>query len=163
MIYLWNALILVFSFILMEVVAWTMHRFIMHGFLWNLHRDHHIPHNKKFETNDLFALIFVIPSWLLIMFGILDGCDYRLYMGIGITLYGACYALIHDGLIHRRLNLLAKTQSPHLLALKYGHLAHHQNDGKPDYKKEDDVCYGMLWVPFKYYLLAKKREKISGE
>jgi hypothetical protein len=49
------------------------------------------------------------------------------------------------------------------LALKYGHLAHHQNDGKPDYKKEDDVCYGMLWVPFKYYLLAKKREKISGE
>ena len=159
MIYLWNALIIVVSFVLMEIVAWILHRFVMHGFLWNLHRDHHISHNKKFEKNDFFALIFVIPCWLLMMFGVMHGYDYKFYIGIGVTLYGACYALIHDGLIHKRINVLAKTKSPHLLALKYGHLAHHQHDGKPDYKKEDDVCYGMLWVPFKYYLKAKNMKK----
>lgn len=140
----------------MELVAWTMHKYVMHGFLWNLHKDHHIPHDHTFEKNDFFALIFVIPSWLLMMYGIMAGCDYRLYMGIGITLYGVCYMLIHDGLIHGRIKFLAKTKNPHLLALKNGHLAHHQHSTKPDYKKEKDVCYGMLWVPLKYFVEAKK-------
>ncbi|MGQ0827153.1 MAG: sterol desaturase family protein [Bacteroidota bacterium] len=157
MIYLWNTLIIIASFVFMEIVAWTMHKYVMHGFLWYLHKDHHLPHDHTFEKNDFFALIFVIPSWLLMMFGIMAGGDYRLYMGIGITLYGVCYVLIHDGLIHGRIKFLANTKNSKLLALKNGHLAHHQHSAKPDYKKEKDVCYGMLWVPLKYFIEAKKQ------
>lgn len=156
MVYFWNALIIILAFVSMEAVAWTMHKYLMHGALWNLHKDHHIPHDKKFEKNDFFSLIFVIPSWLLIMFGILNGCDYRLYMGIGITLYGACYFLIHDGLIHGRVKFMANTKNPHLLALKNGHLAHHKYDKRADHNKEKDVCYGMLWVPLRFFIEAKK-------
>jgi beta-carotene 3-hydroxylase len=31
------------SFLLMEVVTWCTHKFVMHGFLWVLHEDHHQP------------------------------------------------------------------------------------------------------------------------
>jgi len=38
------------TFLAMEWVAWAAHKYIMHGFLWNLHEDHHfdwIPIPKK--------------------------------------------------------------------------------------------------------------------
>lgn len=151
MVYFLNALIILGTFILMELVAWSLHKYVMHGFLWHLHKDHHIPHNKKFEKNDFFAFIFFIPSWLLMMFGIMDGCDFRLYMGIGVTLYGFCYFMIHDGLIHKRINVLSHTKNKFLIALRNGHKAHHQYDAKADYKKENDICYGMFWVPKKFF------------
>lgn len=34
-------LILVGTFIAMEGVTWLTHRYIMHGLLWYLHKDHH--------------------------------------------------------------------------------------------------------------------------
>jgi len=159
MMYFINLLLILGAFIGMEVIAWLLHKYVMHGFLWYLHADHHIAHNKRFEKNDLFALIFGIPSWLFIMFGMMAGNDFRLYLGIGITLYGFCYLLIHDGLIHNRINIFKNTKNTWLLALRKGHLAHHINDNSPDYKKEDDVCYGMLWVPPTYYKKVKKEVK----
>ena len=143
----------------MEGVAWILHKYVMHGFLWNVHKDHHITHDKKFENNDFFALVFAIPSWLLMMFGIMAGCDYRLYIGIGVTLYGVCYVLVHEGLIHGRIKILANTKNANLLALRNGHLAHHQHDKNADYKKENDKCYGMLWVPFIFFTEARKNKK----
>lgn len=140
----------------MEGVAWTLHKYVMHGFLWWVHKDHHIAHNKKFERNDFFALVFAIPSWLFMMFGIMAGCDYRLYVGIGITLYGVCYVLVHEGLIHGRIKILANTKNVNLIALRNGHLAHHQHDKNADYKKENDKCYGMLWVPLHFFIEARK-------
>lgn len=156
MAFIYNACIILGAFILMEGVAWTLHKYVMHGFLWWVHKDHHITHDKKFEKNDFFALVFAIPSWLFMMFGIMAGCDYRLYIGIGVTLYGVCYVLVHEGLIHGRIKILANTQNPRLLALRNGHLAHHQHDKKADYKKENDKCYGMLWVPYRFFAEAKK-------
>jgi len=149
--YLINASFIVLAYVGMEAVAWLLHKYVMHTFLWYLHEDHHVPHNKKYEKNDFFALVFGIPSWLLMMFGIMAGNDFRLYLGIGITLYGVSYALIHDGLIHQRIKVFTHTKNKWLLALKRCHLAHHMHDKDPNYKKEDDVCYGMLWVPLSYF------------
>ncbi|KKX47766.1 hypothetical protein L950_0224770 [Sphingobacterium sp. IITKGP-BTPF85] len=28
-------------FVLMEGATWIIHKYIMHGFLWGLHKDHH--------------------------------------------------------------------------------------------------------------------------
>lgn len=155
--YLWNGLIILLAFVGMEGVAWCLHKYVMHGFLWWVHKDHHIPHNKKFERNDFFALVFVFPSWLFMMFGIMAGCDYRLYLGIGITLYGFCYVMIHEGLIHQRIKVLVNSKNVYLRGLRLGHLSHHVHDKSKNYRKEDDVCYGMLWVPYRFFKEARMR------
>ena len=38
---LWIFIVLL-TFVFMEFVAWFSHKYIMHGFLWSLHKDHHI-------------------------------------------------------------------------------------------------------------------------
>ena len=32
----------------MEFVAWAVHKYIMHGFLWSLHKDHRSIDKEKF-------------------------------------------------------------------------------------------------------------------
>ena len=48
------------AFFFMEFMAWFTHKYIMHGFGWLLHKDHHTREHSPFEWNDLFALIFAI-------------------------------------------------------------------------------------------------------
>ncbi len=49
-----NILIVLATFIIMELVAWLAHKFVMHGFLWYLHKDHHQKEPGFFEKNDAF-------------------------------------------------------------------------------------------------------------
>ena len=60
-------------FLLMEPITWATHKYVMHGFLWVLHRDHHQVEPGFFEKNDAFFVIFAVPSMLLIGFGTYDG------------------------------------------------------------------------------------------
>jgi beta-carotene 3-hydroxylase len=151
MVYLGYAFVVVLAFIFMEGVAWFSHKYVMHGFLWKVHQDHHVP-KGKFQKNDSFSLVFAIPGWLFTMFGIMDGLDYKLYIGIGITLYGIIYVLVHEGLIHQRIGFIKNTKNPYLLALRRGHAAHHKHLGK-----EDGESFGMLLVPFKYWKAPNDR------
>src|SRR3546814_15263347 len=41
----------------MEGVAWASHKYIMHGFGWAWHRDHHEPYGHRLEKNERFALV----------------------------------------------------------------------------------------------------------
>ncbi len=61
-----NILIVIGTFIFMEGVAWFTHKYIMHGILWTWHKSHHKKHDHFLELNDLFAVVFSIPSILLI-------------------------------------------------------------------------------------------------
>ena len=55
--------IIVATFLFMEFVAWSVHKYIMHGFLWSIHKDHHIKDNKSwFERNDLFFIFYALVS-----------------------------------------------------------------------------------------------------
>ena len=61
MVIVLNILIVLFTFIAME----STHKYVMHGFLWNLHKDHHVvDKNKILQKNDYF-LIFA-NFWNLI-------------------------------------------------------------------------------------------------
>ena len=51
--------------IAMEVAAAVVHRHVMHGRGWCWHRSHHEPRRGRFETNDLYALVFAGMSLLL--------------------------------------------------------------------------------------------------
>jgi len=48
-----NLLIVIGAFISMEAVAWLTHKYVMHGFLWYLHRDHHQKEPGFFEKISL--------------------------------------------------------------------------------------------------------------
>ena len=138
--------IIVATFLFMEFVAWSVHKYIMHGFLWSLHQDHHIvDQDKFFQKNDYFFLIFAIPSIILIFIGY-DNLTIGFFIGIGIALYGFAYFIIHEIIIHRRLPPPSKTKSKYIKAIRKAHKIHHKNRGK-----YNGVNFGMLIVPMKYF------------
>ena len=65
--------------------------------------------------------------------------------------------MIHDGLIHQRIKVLVNSKSVYIKGLRLGHLTHHVHDKSKNYRKEDDVCYGMFWVPYRFFKEAKVR------
>ena len=151
---IWTGLLITLgTFLFMEGVTWCTHKYVMHGFLWYLHRDHHQGHEGFFEKNDAFFLIFAIPSMALILFGTLNGNDYRLYIGIGIAMYGLAYFLVHDVFIHQRFRFLRNAKGTYFKGLRRAHKVHHKH-----LNKEHGECFGMLFVPFKYY--RQQRNKI---
>jgi len=146
-----NLLIVVATFFFMEFVAWFTHKYVMHGFFWMLHKDHHQVEPGFFEKNDTFFLIFAVPSMILIILGSVNELDYRFFIGIGIAVYGFCYFLVHDIFIHQRFRLFRRTNNVYMRALRKAHKVHHKHLGK-----EEGECFGMLIVPFRYYKEAKK-------
>ena len=140
-------LVTLFTFLCMEVVTWLTHKFVMHGFLWLLHEDHHQPkYQNIFEKNDAFFVIFAIPSITLFYFGVQDGLNYLFFIGLGIMMYGTAYFLVHDVLIHQRFKWFKNTNNYYLKGLRRAHKVHHKHLGK-----EDGECFGMLYVPKKYF------------
>jgi beta-carotene 3-hydroxylase len=146
-------LALLAGFVGMEGVAWLSHKYIMHGILWMLHRDHHQPHKHRFlEGNDLFFFIFATPAFFLMFFGA-DAIDWRFYMGSGISMYGMTYLVVHDIFIHRRFkSMKPKWNNVYFEALRRAHRMHHKHLGP-----QDGECFGMLWVPWKYFKEAKQK------
>ena len=141
-----NLLIVIATFIVMEFVAWSVHKYIMHGFLWVLHKDHHVvDKDKLLQKNDYFFLIFAIPSMILIFIGYKD-FSYQFFIGIGIALYGLAYFIVHEIIIHRRLPAPKNTKSKYIKAIRKAHKVHHKNRGK-----YHGVNFGMLIVPWKYF------------
>ncbi len=135
------------TFLLMEAITWLTHKYVMHGFLWYLHEDHHQPKYKSlFEKNDLFFVIFAIPSSLLIIYGIRHQFNFLFFIGLGILLYGICYFIVHDVIIHQRFKWFKNTKWRYIQALRKGHKMHHKQTGK-----DADESFGMLWVPWKYF------------
>lgn len=140
-------LILILTFLFMEFVAWFSHKFIMHGFLWSWHKDHHKKdHDSWFEKNDLFFLVYAIPS---VFFVVLWG-EYSFWAGlpiaIGIFCYGLTYFIVHDIFIHRRFKIFRNIDNRYAKGIRRAHKIHHKN-----INKEGGVCFGMLYVPKKYF------------
>ncbi|WPR71058.1 sterol desaturase family protein [Flavobacterium sp. NG2] len=134
-------------FLLMECVTWLTHKYVMHGFMWYFHEDHHQPkYANVFERNDIFFVIFAIPSIILFYYGAEANFNYLFFIGLGITLYGFCYFMIHDVLIHQRFKWFKNTKNKYLIGLRKAHKVHHKHLGK-----EEGECFGMLFVPFKYW------------
>lgn len=140
-----NAATVVGTFLFMEFVAWFAHKYLMHGPLWFLHRDHHRKEPGFFERNDAFFLIFAIPSWLGLQFGSMAGFNLWFYMGLGILLYGLAYFLLHEVFIHQRFRWFRSSDSAYLRAARRAHKVHHKHLGK-----EDGECFGMLLFPMTF-------------
>ena len=143
---LFSLFVTILTFAVMEVITWLTHKYVMHGFLWYLHEDHHQPSGHIFEKNDAFFLIFAIPSWLCIMLGLQNQLYWVAAIGFGIALYGLAYFIVHEVIIHQRIKWFSRTKIKYFIALRKGHKVHHKHLGK-----EDGECFGMLNVPKKYF------------
>ena len=135
------------TFCFMEFVAWFSHKYIMHGFLWFLHKDHHKKdHDSWFERNDMFFLQYAAIS---IFFTVLWG-EYGFWLGlpiaIGIFMYGLAYFIVHDIFIHQRFKFLKKANNWYAKGVRKAHKIHHAN-----LKKYGGESFGMLFPSLKYF------------
>jgi len=154
---LWYLFIVVLTFCTMEFVAWFAHKYVMHGFLWDWHEDHHDPLHKEgfFEKNDLFFLVFAIPSALCYIVGSSTEHFWLFFIGVGISIYGLVYFLIHDVYIHQRFKWFRQLDSKYSRAILRAHGAHHSKK-----TKEDCESFGLLIVNPKFF---KRRSEWKKE
>ncbi len=143
------------TFLVMEGVTWLTHRFVMHGFLWYLHKDHHQKGPGFFEKNDAFFLIFAIPSWLCIMLGLQHGNYWAAAIGFGIAAYGFAYFIVHEVIIHQRFKWLTHSNNIYVRAIRWAHKMHHKRLGK-----EEGESFGMLMVAKKYWDKVRKDKQM---
>ena len=148
-----NAAILIATVIAMEAVAWALHRYVMHGFGWGWHRSHHEPREGLTERNDLYGLIFGGLALLLILAA--GSYSSPLYwVGIGMTVYGFLYFLLHDGLVHRRIPMPRRVGGSYLKRLVQAHRLHHAVR-----TKQGGVSFGFLYAPPVRQLKERLRDR----
>lgn len=155
MVFLYIAIVIM-TVVAMEFVAWSAHKYLMHGWLWIWHEDHHKPHYEKegfFEKNDLFFLVFALPSMSCYIIGsVYAEYLWVLFIGIGISIYGLIYFLIHDVYIHQRFKWFRQLDSKYSRAILRAHGAHHAKT-----HKEDGESFGLLIVAAKYFTTRKNQ------
>lgn len=147
-------LVTIGAYVGMEFIAWFTHKYVMHGILWIWHEDHHKPHHEKegfFEKNDLFFLVFAVPSAACYMAGSMTTHFWLFFVGVGISLYGLTYFLIHDVYIHRRFKWFKQLDNKYSRAILRAHGSHHSK-----HTKEDCEDFGLLVVNNKYFKSRKE-------
>jgi beta-carotene 3-hydroxylase len=136
-----NAAILIVTVAAMELVAWAVHRYVMHGFGWGWHRSHHEPRHGHLEKNDLYGVLFGALALLLIL-AAANHASPIYWIGIGMTAYGFLYFLLHDGLVHRRIPMPRRVGGGYLKRLIQAHRLHHAVRSR-----EGGVSFGFLYAP----------------
>ena len=141
----------------MEGFAYAAHRWLMHGPGWFLHESHHRPRAGNWELNDLYAVIFAVPSIALLYGGVhLGWGSWAIWMGAGIAAYGAIYFGFHDVIVHKRLNHRYVPRSNYMKRIVQAHRLHPAVE-----TKEGTVSSGFLYAPPPEALKAelKRRER----
>lgn len=144
--WIYNLGLVVGTVCFMEGFAWFTHKYIMHGWLWSWHKSHHKVHSHLLERNDLFAIIYSIPSMALIYFGFSSTSSTWLgFIGIGILIYGLLYFIFHDIIVHRRIRIKFIPKQAYLKRIINAHYEHHKV-----HSKKGGRAFGFLYAPEKY-------------
>jgi beta-carotene 3-hydroxylase len=138
---LWLAIFIVFaSVVAMEVFAWAIHKYVMHGPGWGWHESHHRDTDGPFEKNDLYAVCFSVIAAGLFIAGSLWWSGFW-FIALGLTIYGLLYAFVHDGLVHQRWPFFVKTRGTYMKRLVQAHRLHHAV-----HTRDGAVSFGFLWA-----------------
>ena len=150
------------TIVAMEWIAWASHKYVMHGFGWGWHRDHHEPHDKRLEKNDLYALVGAAISVSMFALGspLVMGTGAwapGTWIGLGVLVYGAIYTLVHDGLVHQRWFRWVPRRG-YARRLVQAHKLHHATTSK-----EGGVSFGFVFARNPAKLKAElKRQREAG-
>lgn len=142
------SIVFISTFLFMEFMAWFSHKYIMHGFLWSLHKDHHNQNLKTswWERNDLFFVMYALVSMGFFYSQVELGFKFGFAIGFGIMAYGLTYFIVHDIFIHQRFKIFRNIDNKYARGVRRAHKMHHKN-----INKNGGECFGMLIVPFKYF------------
>ena len=144
-------LIFIATVVAMEAFAYVMHRWVMHGPGWFLHASHHRPRPGRYEANDLYAVVFALPSIVLLYGGVnLDWGAWASAVGAGIAAYGLIYFLFHDVIVHQRLPHRIVARSTYLKRIVQAHRLHHAVESR-----DGAVSFGFLYAPRPDHLAAE--------
>jgi beta-carotene 3-hydroxylase len=147
--------VVIVSFALMEPITAATHRWVMHGVGEWFHRSHHRPgRTPRWERNDWFPVAFasIVLAGLWLGFN-RDGFGILIPVAVGVTLYGATYALVHDGFIHRRIDPFGDRSNAYLDHVAAAHRIHHLYNAAP---------YGML-VPIVPHELRARADRTDRD
>ena len=148
--------VMLLTFLVMEGITWLTHKYVMHGFLWYLHEDHHQPTGFVLEKNDAFFLIFAIPSMLCIFYGTFDNMPWLAGLGTGVALYGFAYFVVHEVIIHQRIKWFSRSNNRYIKVIRWAHKMHHKH-----LYKEEGESFGMLYVSKKYWDKVRRDEALQ--
>ncbi|GAA4412198.1 sterol desaturase family protein [Nibrella viscosa] len=147
-----NVALVIGTFLFMEGVAWFTHKYIMHGFMWRWHHSHHNHHKGFLEVNDLFSVLFSFVAAGLVIAGIeIPSFWFLTWIGIGVTLYGLCYFIFHDIIVHRRIKIKFTARNPYLQRIIRAHYVHHRV-----HARDGAEAFGFLYASKKYNRADKR-------
>ena len=155
-------LIVIASVLAMELIAWSSHKYIMHGWGWGWHRDHHEPHDNAFEKNDLYGVVGAAMSISMFAVGsplVMGSSAWwpGTWIGLGILFYGIIYTLVHDGLVHQRWFRYVPKKG-YAKRLVQAHKLHHATESK-----EGGVSFGFVFARDPAKLKAElRRQRETG-
>lgn len=142
--------------IAMEPWAALLHGKVWHRWLYRVHRSHHEPRRGRFEANDALSGVHAPIAIALILFGCRGtpglAREIAFGFGLGMTLFGVAYVVVHDGLVHGRLGVGFLARSRALRRIRGAHLVHHgPGEGVP---------YGLFLGPAE--LARARRARLDG-
>ena len=139
---LWRLAVVVATVAFMEWVAYAVHRHVMHGRSgWGWHASHHEEHDDLLEKNDLYAVVFAAIAIALFWIGSAAWLPLW-WVGMGVSVYGLLYFIVHDGLVHQRWPFRHVPRRGYLQRLYQAHKLHHAVEGR-----EGCVSFGFLYAP----------------
>jgi beta-carotene 3-hydroxylase len=154
---LWVAVALVVA-AAMEPWAMLLHGCVWHHRLWFIHRSHHRDRRGRFEHNDALSALHAPVAIALI----LHGCaaapgllrDVTFGAGLGMTLFGLAYVIVHDGLVHGRLPAGWLARIPYFARVRDAHRVHHERGGR--------APFGLFLGPYELARSAKREAGASS-
>jgi beta-carotene 3-hydroxylase len=145
--------IVVATVAVMELTAYSVHRWIMHGPLgWGWHKSHHDhtdDDHSGFEKNDLYGIVFAVIAAALFAFS--DG--WLWWVAVGMTCYGIIYLFLHDCLVHQRWPFRRIPRKGYLRRVYQAHRLHHAVEGR-----DGCVSFGFIYAPRPDKLKQQLRE-----
>ncbi len=138
-----NIGLILITVVCMELISWAMHKYLFHGPLWFIHKTHHQERHGWLELNDIFSIGFAAFALWLIWVGHYT-LDYRLWIGIGTSIYGNIYFIFHDWFIHNRFKAF-KSTNRYLMAIRRAHKIHHKSIDKNGAEEFGLLVVGRKW------------------
>lgn len=138
-----------------------VHHRLWHGPWWPTHRSHHRgPRDVdavdgprgRLEFNDVFGVLHAAVAAPAMAWGLQRPAELGhalvLATSCGMTLFGAAYFVVHDGLVHGRLPVAFLRRWRYFRRVEAAHRVHHRTGAAP---------YGLFFGPYALRRAARRR------
>lgn len=159
----WSATVTLALVVAVAMDGWSawMHGRLWHGPWWRTHKSHHrgprdvaadAKRRGALEFNDIFGVVHACIAAPAMAWGLQQptqpGHAVVLATSCGMTLFGAAYFVVHDGLVHGRLPVGFLRRWRFFRRVEAAHRVHHRTGGAP---------YGLFFGPFALRRDARRR------